>query len=186
MSTPAARTKVSREVTDWVERLNAVVDELVAPIAAAHGPRLTCRAGCHDCCTDALSVFEIEAAVIQRHHGELLAEGVAHAAGGCAFLDERGECRVYAHRPYVCRTQGLPLRWLERDEAGEGTEVRDVCPLNAEGPALEGLDASECWTVGPIEERLAKRQSTLDGGEGRRVALRSLFTGARRFLPIVR
>ena len=61
---PSGRTEISREVIDWVERLHGVVDELVAPIASAHGARLTCRAGCHDCCSDALSVFEIEAAVI--------------------------------------------------------------------------------------------------------------------------
>ena len=186
MPTSADRTEIAREILDWVERLHGVVDELVAPIAAAHGPRLTCRAGCHGCCSDALSAFEIEAAVIERHHAELLATGVAHADGGCAFLDDRGECRVYEHRPYVCRTQGLPLRWLERDEDGQAAEVRDVCPLNAEGPALEELGSDECWTVGPIEERLATRQSEVDGGEGRRIALRSLFTGARRHLPLVR
>jgi hypothetical protein len=186
MSIPASRTQISREVIDWVERLNGVVDELVAPIVGAHGPRLTCRAGCHDCCSDALTVFEIEAAVIERHHAELLATGIAHAVGGCAFLDERGECRVYEHRPYVCRTQGLPLRWLERDEHGEHTEVRDVCPLNTEGPALEQLGPDECWTVGPIEQRLAARQSEIDGGQRRRVALRGLFTGARRHLAIMR
>jgi len=185
MSTPAARTEIPRAVIDWVERLSGVVDELVAPIAAAHGPRLTCRAGCHDCCSDSLSVFEIEAAVIERHHAELLATGIAHEVGGCAFLDERGQCRVYEHRPYVCRTQGLPLRWLERDDRGEPAEMRDVCPLNAEGPPLEQLDPDECWTVGPIEERLAMRQSAVDGGERRRVALRGMFSGARRHLAIM-
>lgn len=179
-------TLISQETLDWVERLHGVVDELVAPITVAHGSRLKCRAGCNDCCSDALSVFEVEAAVIERHHGELLATGVANEGGGCAFLDGRGQCRVYQHRPYVCRTQGLPLRWLERDDDGAPAEVRDVCPLNAEGPALEELTADECWTVGPIEERLAMRQSAIDGGEGRRIALRSLFSGARRHLPIMR
>ena len=182
----SATPEIAADIVDWVERLHGVVDELVAPIVAAHGPRLTCHAGCHDCCTDGLSVFAVEAAVIARHHGELLAEGAPNEDGGCAFLDARGQCRIYEHRPYVCRTQGLPLRWLGRDESGEPAEVRDVCPLNAAGPPLEELDAAECWTLGPIEERLALRQSSLDGGEGRRVALRSLFGGARRHLPVTR
>ena len=188
MSTPAApqRSVIAPEIIDWVERLHGLVDGLVVPIAAAHGPRLTCRAGCHDCCTDGLSVFEIEAAVIERHHAELLATGMPREEGGCAFLDERGECRVYEHRPYVCRTQGLPLRWLERDEDGEPAEVRDICPLNAAGPALEELGSDACWTVGPFEERLAERQAAIDGGEGHRLALRGLFTAARRHLPILR
>ena len=181
----SARPVISAAVLDWVERLHGVVEELVAPIARANGPRLTCRAGCRDCCTDGLSVFAIEAAVIARHHASLLAEGVPNEDGGCAFLDAHGECRIYAHRPYVCRTQGLPLRWLEREEDGELAEVRDVCPLNAEGPPLEELEADHCWTVGPFEERLAQRQASVDGGEGERVALRSLFDSARRHLPIV-
>jgi uncharacterized protein len=173
-----------KAAVDWVERVHAVVDELVAPIVLAHGPRLRCRSGCHDCCSDGLSVFAIEAAVIERHHRELLDSGTPAEEGGCAFLDETGACRIYEHRPYVCRTQGLPLRWLE-DES----EVRDVCPLNSEGgPPLEELPAEQCWTLGPFEERLGSRQAALDGGEGHRVALRSLFrssSGSRRRLPIV-
>jgi Fe-S-cluster containining protein len=191
---PAPRTVVARDVTpdvtrdasEWVERLYGVVDALVAPIAAAHVPPLACRAGCHGCCSDSLTVFEIEAAVIAHHHGDLLALGDARAPGACAFLDERGECRVYAHRPYVCRTQGLPLRWLEHDADGELAEMRDVCPLNAEGLPVEELAAADCWTIGPIEERLATRQASIDGGEGRRVALRSLFARERRHLPVTR
>ena len=164
-------------VVDWVERLHAVVDELAAPIAAANAARLTCRAGCSGCCTDGLTVFAIEAAVLERHYADLLASGDANESGGCAFLDRDGACRVYAHRPYVCRTQGLPLRWMESEEE----EGRDICPLNEEGPPLEELAAEDCWTIGPIEERLATQQK-----DGRRVALRSMFVGARARLPIVR
>ena len=173
---------------DWVERLHAVVDELVRPIALAHGARLRCRSGCNACCSDGLSVFAVEAAVIARHHAPLLAEQSPHEEGACAFLDAAGDCRIYAQRPYVCRTQGLPLRWLE-----DGVEARDVCPLNVEGgPPLEELAAEECWTLGPFEERLRSRQESVDGGEAQRVTLRSLFAAAspppagQRRLPIVR
>jgi Fe-S-cluster containining protein len=94
-------------------------------------------------------------------------------------LDDEKRCRIYAHRPYVCRTQGLPLRWIE-DEGEEIYEARDICPLNAEGPPLEELPAEECWSIGPFEERLAREQK-----DGARVALRSLFD-ARKRLPIVK
>lgn len=168
----------------WVERLHGVVDELVAPIVAGHGQRLHCRSGCNDCCTDGLTVFAVEAAVIGHHHRQLLAHGTPHPEGACAFLDDAGACRIYAQRPYVCRTQGLPLRWLEQDEEGPA-EVRDICPLNVEGPALEELTADECWTLGPIEERLGARQAAVDGGKAERIALRSLFVGGPRRLPII-
>ena len=165
---------------DWVERLHEVVDELAAPVARANAARLTCRSGCSSCCTDGLTVFAIEAAVIERHYPDLLATGAPNEAGGCAFLDAEGGCRVYPHRPYVCRTQGLPLRWIEEDEEQDGiVEGRDICPLNADGPPLEELSAENCWTIGPIEERLAAQQR-----DGLRVALRSLFVGGRRRLPI--
>ena len=169
---------------DWVEKLHGIVDELVAPLVLAHGARLTCHNGCHACCSDALSVFAIEAQLITQHHAELLETGLAHEAGGCAFLDPAGGCRIYAQRPYVCRTQGLPLRWLERGDDGQPVELRDICPKNAEGPALETLSADVCWTLGAVEQRLAARQTAADGGVGQRVALRSLFAGARRHLPL--
>jgi hypothetical protein len=145
--------------------------------------------------------------VIREHHAELLASGTPHAPGGCAFLDDGGGCRIYAQRPYVCRTQGLPLRWIEGDEA-ELVEVRDICPLNADGsPTLEELPAEACWPIGPIEARLRQRQAMEDGGReersyssasgtskeprsGERVALRGLFSRAPeappRRLPIAR
>jgi uncharacterized protein len=176
------------ELTAWVGRLHAVVDELAAQIAARHGAALACRAGCAGCCVDGLTVFEIEAARVKARHATLLREGTPHAEGACAFLDDEGRCRIYEERPYVCRTQGLPLRWLERDEGGAPVEARDVCPLNLEGASLEALSPDALWTVGPFEQRLGARQAEVDGGEGRRVALRALFArgaeGEKRRLPV--
>ncbi|MBX3219399.1 MAG: YkgJ family cysteine cluster protein [Labilithrix sp.] len=181
---------VPSEAIDWVERLHALVDEAAAPVERLAAARLRCRAGCADCCVDDLTVFAIEAAVIRRHHAELLETAEPHPPGGCAFLDAGGLCRIYAHRPYVCRTQGLPLRWLEEDELEEEIiESRDICPKNVDGgPPLEELDADACWTLGPFEQRLAERQHALDGDKGERVALRSLFArdDARRHLPLLR
>jgi Fe-S-cluster containining protein len=154
---------------DLVDRLHLAVDAMTAPIAAAHGEHLACRRGCSGCCVDDLTVFEVEAQAIVRKHRALLEEGTPHPPGRCAFLDEEGACRIYAERPYVCRTQGLPLRWLEDDH-----EARDVCALNLVGVAIEELPESACWTLGPAEEKLAQLT-----GEGRRVSLRSLFRRER-------
>jgi hypothetical protein len=185
----AALAHVDAETIAWVDRLHTVTDELAAPVVKANEAGLACRAGCTGCCADGLTVFEIEAALIATRHPELLASGEPHAEGACALLDDEGRCRAYDARPYVCRTQGLPLRWLDEDEEGEVFEARDVCPLNLDGGAgLEGLPADACWTIGPIEQRLAERQGALDGGAGRRVELRSLFAharGAKRRLPLV-
>lgn len=157
--------------------LHARIDREATTLATEHGTRLHCRRGCSDCCVDDLTVFQVEADRIRATHARLLAEAAPHPAGACAFLDEQGSCRIYDARPYVCRTQGLPLRWLEEDEREEIVEQRDICPLNAAGPPLDQLPESQCWLIGPTEIELQALQDQ-HGGEPERVALRSLF--ARR------
>lgn len=48
--------------------------------------------------------------------------------GYCAFLDKRGHCMAYAHRPLVCRTHGMPLLHPEEQQVS-------VCDLNFAGIA---------------------------------------------------
>ena len=124
---------------------------------------------------DDITVFEIEAERIRRRHADLLSGGTPHPVGRCAFLDERGSCRIYEDRPYVCRTQGLPLRWLEDDQSGRTVEFRDICPLNASpSRPVESLTEEDCWTIGPVEGDLARIQIEF-GGNLRRPRLRDLF-----------
>ena len=163
-----------------LQTLDALRGELARETGALHAQhreRLVCRRGCSACCVDEISVFEIEAEAIRRAAPDLLASGKANAPGACAFLDADGACRVYEARPYVCRTQGLPLRWIDF-EASEPRELRDICELNETGPPIEELDADACWELGPYEARLATLQASLDGGALRRVPLRSLFARA--------
>src|SRR5215216_2070982 len=163
------------EVQDELTRLYSELDSLTEPLNRLHSERLQCRRGCSACCVDGLSVYSIEAANIRLHHGDLLEAESPHKKGACAFLDEVGGCRIYAHRPYVCRTQGLPLRWIEEIDDETRVEMRDICPLNDEGEPIENLSEQDCWTIGPFEERLAFLQFTADGGKMNRVALRELF-----------
>jgi len=164
---------------DSIALLHADVGRETHRLSLLHGARLHCTRGCSGCCVDDLTVFEVEAAPIRARHAALLADGAPHAAGACAFLDPAGACRIYAERPYVCRTQGLPLRWLAESEA-EPVELRDICPLNDAGPPIEELPVEACWSVGPIEERLARLEvaSAPVGPAGKRVRLRDLFAHA--------
>lgn len=151
------------------------VDNRANQIADGHGTRLQCRRGCSQCCVDELTVFEIEAENIRLNHSALLVEQKPHQQGACAFLDADGACRIYVNRPYVCRTQGLPLRWIDEGHDGELVELRDICPLNDEGIPIVELAHGECWTIGPVEERLASLQQQFASGQMTRVPLRSLF-----------
>lgn len=163
-----------QEALGLLYKLHEMIDELAAPLNAQHSPRLQCKRGCFGCCTDDLTVFTIEAERIKQDYPELLAEAQPHAPGRCAFLDAHGACRIYDARPYVCRTQGLPLRWLEQ-EGDDVVEYRDICPLNVvEEAPLDTLPGEACWPIGPVEQKLASFQQAFEG-ELKRVALRDLF-----------
>lgn len=166
------------QILPKLEAFHDEVDRLVRNLFRIHRSRLQCGRGCYDCCIDGISVFQIEAERIRRAVPDLLEKGSPHPPGRCAFLSDTGECRAYSVRPYVCRTQGLPLRWIGETEDGSLAEARDICPLNEGGSPLEELPRRDCWTLGPWEDRLADLQKELDGGRGARVTLRDLF--ARR------
>jgi hypothetical protein len=134
-----------------LERFHERVTRAATALHARHAARTKCARGCSACCVDGLSVFAVEAERIRRRAGALLARDAPHAPGACAFLDDEGACRVYAWRPYVCRTQGLPLRWLDDEGDGEPVELRDACPLNfADGGApVEELRAGRVLDARP-------------------------------------
>ncbi len=165
---------MSDEFLNALEKMYADVDRRANRLAQIHQNRLKCKRGCSMCCVDDLTVYEIEAENIHRHHKEFLDTAEPHKKGMCAFLDEEGACRIYEHRPYVCRTQGLPLRWYEETEDDEIIELRDICPLNEEGEPVENLKEEDCWTIGIYEQRLADIQYEFND-EMPRIALRDLF-----------
>ena len=156
------------------------LDRAVQRLREVHGVRLQCAPGCASCCVDGLTVFEAEALHIAERNRDLLRAEAPHGPGACAFLNGERRCRIYRDRPYVCRTQGLPLRWLEEDAQEGIVELRDICPKNEAGIPIEDLPEDACWTIGPAEGQLALFQSSLPGGEMRRTALRDLFGMPRR------
>lgn len=162
-----------------VRQLHERIDIRARELALHHAQRLRCGRGCDSCCVDDLTVFPIEAERIRTSHEALLRDGTPHPPGACAFLGSEGECRIYADRPYVCRTQGLPLRWFSEDGAGEICELRDICPLNAEGPAPDALPEEACWLIGPVELELANLQAKTRDPHENRIALRALFDRTR-------
>jgi Fe-S-cluster containining protein len=165
--------------TDALRKLHERIDARAGEISLHHSQRLHCEQGCQSCCLDDLTVFRVEADHIRTSHEALLRDGIPHAPGACAFLGGEGECRIYANRPYVCRTQGLPLRWFAEDDSGEICEKRDICRLNAEGPALDELPEEACWLIGPVEIELAKLQAESRDPYEDRIELRALFDRTR-------
>lgn len=101
---------------------------------------------------------ETPAAIVERdarrsrdrsEHGVFVAPGGSEGRR-CALLGREGECTIYADRPLICRTHGLPLAYRVYEYDRHGRELRpdnpaytDLwCDLNfreladAEAPAL--------------------------------------------------
>ena len=157
--------------------LHQAIDEKVSTLETKHASFMECKRGCSDFCQDKLTVFEVEANRIRAFLQEVQPRLTLHPPGSCAFLHPKDKsCQVYQARPYVCRTQGLPLRFLEETEEGL-SEFRDICPLNdKETDPIEELDAEDCWEIGPTESELwvlTREESRRDPVDGR-VELRAL------------
>jgi Fe-S-cluster containining protein len=114
-----------------VERVDALGQRIETEFRA----QIACRRGCDACCRH-LSLFWVEGVALAQALDDLSASAAerirerarrAAADGPCPLL-EAGACLLYAARPIICRTHGLPLL------AGEGEARRiDYCPENFRG-----------------------------------------------------
>ena len=175
--------KIADTMIDWYRRVDAMCDAVVARLREA-GLALQCRAGCCGCCRDDLSVTKAEAAVIRRMFPDIGCEK-PHDVGKCPFLDDDGLCRIYAARPYICRTHGLPMRCvLSAEEAAElgydaaddaeGVELRDICEVNAEDLDVMELGEEMMLTQGIAEAQLAMMNECAFGDD-ERISMRDFF-----------
>lgn len=147
---------------------DAVVEKVEAAIArssSSSSDQLACRSGCDSCCTAGLTVLPVEAAALRRFLNDqppaFSPAFTPKGQGFCAFLDVDGRCSVYAARPLLCRTHGLPLR-LPRNDAEQrgGLRIIDddvtVCALNftTRSPtAAETLDAEAVMKLLVVVDR---------------------------------
>lgn len=111
-----------------LDDLDAEIDR----IAKMHVAAISCGPGCASCCLP-FSVLPIEAACVHQAINTLppasrdrLGRNLAEDTDHCPLLIN-DLCSIYAARPVICRTQGLPLAYV--DEKLETIEV-SACPLN--------------------------------------------------------
>jgi hypothetical protein len=127
------------------------VDAFFARVEARHRDEVHCDRGCYDCCDVRLSVTGVEAAAVRAAWLELDEERRAavratwrEGATACAALDRQGRCAVYAGRPLVCRSHGVPVRFGRRGErtGGPSLPIVDACVHNftTAGPAAADPD----------------------------------------------
>lgn len=92
------------------------IDAFFTRVEARHGEDMQCATGCSDCCHTKLSVTRVEAEAIRTEVGSWDPGRVAalrEVGPHCAALDAAGRCKIYAARPFVCRSHGAPIRMRE-------------------------------------------------------------------------
>ena len=113
----------------------ARIDDLCRGIEAALRGQISCSEGCSACCT-AITIFPVEAAALRSALEALpVAEAATirchvteHAAGERCPLLSHDRCLLYAARPIICRTHGLPILYTDSEE-----RRIDCCPMNLDG-----------------------------------------------------
>lgn len=143
--------------------LLAEIEDVFERIAARHRARIECRAGCSDCCRCRLSVAHVEAEYFAKGLAALppsLRERLRRQARDpdremCPALGDDGNCQVYAWRPVICRSHGIPLRYPARVPLAE-KKVIDVCDKNFVGVALHTLPEHDSLDQVALMARLAK------------------------------
>ncbi len=144
-----------------VAALAAEVDTEFAAIHERHTARMQCRAGCSACCRARLSITKIEEAFLRRglagltesRRGELAARTKETGRETCPALDNDGRCGIYAFRPLICRSYGVPLRHRGAVPMVQPPVV-DVCDLNFTETSLKLLPPGDAFDQTAMNEEL--------------------------------
>lgn len=122
MSSRAIRATHYRQLTEKL-------DVFFARVASREPAAMQCATGCSDCCQYGLSTTGVEAEAVATvvaamtdqervalaHNIDRRQADVTAAAPEtrCVALSQAGRCMIYAGRPTVCRSHGVPVRMLD-------------------------------------------------------------------------
>lgn len=151
---------------DPLLRLAGLAGKVDQEFAAIHDRRracMQCRSGCSDCCRARLSITRVEEAFLRRGLAQLpesTRRDMAAAARDktremCPALDAQGRCRVYASRPLICRSYGVPLRH-RREVSLVNPPILDVCDKNFLDIRLKALPAADVFDQTDLDATVSK------------------------------
>ncbi|TCO11023.1 YkgJ family cysteine cluster protein [Natronoflexus pectinivorans] len=107
--------------------LRQELDEEIAGLEKLHQNHMLCKKGCSLCCLS-FKVLPIEFEVIRSEIERLKSVKVIDKADEsddvCPLLIDNS-CTIYPFRPFICRTHGLPLLYMNDEEW-----VLSHCELN--------------------------------------------------------
>ena len=184
---PPAPPAVPPPAPDLLRNLEPLYQKVAAHaerIGSAYPDKLACRAGCAGCCATDRTVVDVEFARLRAAVDRLPAGARARLGKGrgCTMLvDDR--CAVYADRPLICRSHGLPVAPGEEDGP-----PRDTCPLNFTDGSLALIPDGDVLSLPTVNTILGAvnmlfcREAIAAGQDAkpkRRRALRELISGGR-------
>jgi Fe-S-cluster containining protein len=168
-------------------RLDELYDKLDAFFTkglADHRDEMECRAGCSDCCKR-FSVTGVEAERIEEVARALepslrttIAERAQVDEQACPALVD-GLCAIYEARPAICRTHGLPIRFVDPDPERRSLPMISACEKNFRGRDLEAIAKASVLdqtTVSTILGALEAAHAAARGESPSRIAIAELLS----------
>jgi len=124
-----------KDINDLLQNYHNLVgkiDSLCSGVMNQCADSISCRKGCDSCCRH-FSIFWVEAVNLASFVATLPRKQAVYLRSKAGTLADQdvcpllldGACAVYAARPIICRTHGLPI--LTRSET---TQIVDFCPRN--------------------------------------------------------
>ncbi len=140
-----------KEIYEKYKVLRKEIDSKTKQLEKEHQKHMQCKAGCDFCCMD-YSILPIEFYSILN---ELKTENTKPdtnlnaESDQCIFLKEH-KCSIYAERPIICRTHGLPLLFMN----DEGEWELSACELNFTEFNLESFTPENTFAQDKYNSRL--------------------------------
>ncbi len=135
------------------KNLIADLDKECEKYASMYSSQISCHKGCDSCC-ESISVFPVEFYFIRQSVDTAAIPPkipiLKKFSKKCRFLVD-GACTIYNFRPVICRTQGLPLLYENRE--GKGYEL-SVCKLNFKGVEVTKFNMENALFMAPVNSRL--------------------------------
>ncbi len=143
---PSVPVPIVNSYTELVAELDLLISRLQQRLQNF----IVCGPGCSSCCTK-FAVLPLEAALVPGSAGS--SADLRGTGEFCRYLVDN-RCAIYPRRPIICRTQGMPIGYL--DEAHGHIEV-SACPLNF--PPSHQFDYEDLLLLDAFNSRLAALNS---------------------------
>jgi uncharacterized protein len=157
--------------------LRKELDEFSEQLIIEHQQHIECKAGCSGCCME-FNILPVEFHALKTEASGILKNIVQQIDSPCPLLAD-GFCQIYSSRPFICRTQGLPLLFMN----GENWEL-SVCELNFASFSFEDFTSLNTLPYDKFNSRLFMlNQEFIDSPQGQQYKNRTLIPLGDLLMP---